>query len=1227
MKADQFCLTTNTASVCDPNDHTAANGTKFCAPAPICSAGNFSWSQPINSANGSPSAIRLISSSALTYSIPTSGFPAAFASSVTVNVTDVVSYDGYSGRNSVTQLNERWRIVFKKAGVQVGATPYTTDLPDQVNQGFWRGSLGSSILLPNGFDQIVLEHFDVANGSNGPGSVVPVSICISYTPTGTGSIGDRVWYDANGNGIQDVAETIGLTGVTVKLRNSAGTVIQTTSTDGSGFYEFIGLAAGTYKVEFPVALNGSIVTKQKQGTNTTLDSDPSQSTGITGEIVLASGQNITSVDAGYCPITLAVGNRVWIDANDDGIDNNGELGVGSATVKLYKDDNNNNVADGASIASTTTNSTGNYSFGNLAPGNYIIGVTLPTGYRKSTINGGDPDNNIDKDNNGINLVGSEVRGFAITLTGGGEPDGTNTNTDTNNTYDFGLVPTGTIGDRVWIDGNGNGLQDPDETAGLDNITVRLLTSTGTFIKSVQTSSTGAYLFTNLAPGSYIVEFPTTVTNYTLSPQKEGIDNDIDSDPATSDGRTNAVALAAGQQITTVDAGYSPTNLGLGDRVWYDQNNNGINDGENGIPGITVNLYADTDNDNEADGPSIATQVTNGTGDYKFNNLLPGNYIVGVVIPAGYESSAVDGGDPDNDIDADDNGIVLVGNEIRGLAITLAGGTENNGTVNTSNTNITYDFGLLPDCDCTLHAGNQLVNADFENGTANWEATNAVFTVIGNTVACGTHKASLTPSGSGIATVYQDVSVTAGATVSLNGFAGVNTAGLAGSPSLMLQFLNSSNVVIETESVSITKDAEVAHEQLDYYSISAVAPVGATKVRVIGSISTGILYLDALCLNISAVPVYSLGNHVWYDVNNDGTKQSDEPLIPSVIVRLYDQNGDYLNKQTVTNAAGLYSFTGLPAGMYQVGITTPAGYVKSTVGVTSISTDNQNDGTTIVGAEIRTDNFNLTANSTNIDFGLIGTAALGNFVWQDNNRNGIQETGEPGIPNVIVTLTLSNGKQLTTTTNANGIYGFQNLAPGTYSVKFTSPSTSFVASPSKQGTNGAVDSDPVGGTASNIVLAAGALNNDIDAGFYKVIRVSGNVWNDVNGMEDNLVNNSALTSTPVGRVIPTGLRVYLVNANTNKIVKTGLVAGNGTYFFNDVLAGNYTVVLSTKVAFAGQNSPFATLPSFWINTGETVGLAPGRDGVVNGKVSFTVNATDVPNVNFGIQYNNNDGGVN
>ena len=65
----------------------------------------------------------------------------------------------------------------------------------------------------------------------------------------------------------------------------------------------------------------------------------------------------------------------------------------------------------------------------------------------------------------------------------------------------------------------------------------------------------------------------------------------------------------------------------------------------------------------------------------------------------------------------------------------------------------------------------------------------------------------------------------------------------------------------------------------------------------------------------------------------------------------------------------------------------------------------------------------------LDFGYVRTAAIGNYVWVDENSDGYQDAGEPGIPNVQVNLYGASGNLVATTrTDAQGGYLFPNLVP-------------------------------------------------------------------------------------------------------------------------------------------------------------------------------------------------------
>ena len=135
-------------------------------------------------------------------------------------------------------------------------------------------------------------------------------------------------------------------------------------------YSFDSLNAGTYEFQF-VAPNGYAFSPQgPQGSD--LDSTPNQSTGITQPITLATGQAITWADAGlYQP--AALGDYVWLDVNNNGIQDSGETGVAGVTVNLE------NATGTTVLATTTTDANGLYHFTGLAPGLYDVQFVAPAG--------------------------------------------------------------------------------------------------------------------------------------------------------------------------------------------------------------------------------------------------------------------------------------------------------------------------------------------------------------------------------------------------------------------------------------------------------------------------------------------------------------------------------------------------------------------------------------------------------------------------------------------------------------------------------------------------------------------------------------------------------------------------------------------------------------------------------------------------------------------------------
>ncbi len=115
------------------------------------------------------------------------------------------------------------------------------------------------------------------------------------------------------------------------------------------------------------------------------------------------------------------------------------------------------------------------------------------------------------------------------------------------------------------------------------------------------------------------------------------------------------------------------------------------------------------------------------------------------------------------------------------------------------------------------------------------------------------------------------------------------------------------------------------------------------------------------------------------------------------------------------------------------------------------------------------------------------AAIGDFVWFDENIDGIQDAGEWGVPDVQVNLyDCLNNLLATTFTDANGYYLFADLIPGDYNVEFIPPE-GYTFTLQDQGGDDAVDSDadPVTGMAACTNLEPGETDLTWDAGLYMI----------------------------------------------------------------------------------------------------------------------------------------------
>jgi protocatechuate 3,4-dioxygenase beta subunit len=390
------------------------------------------------------------------------------------------------------------------------------------------------------------------------------------------TLGDKVWSDTNANGIQDGGEA-GLSGVTVKLYNSANVLQGTTTTNASGVYSFTNLTPGDYYVQFTL-LTGYYFSPKDQGANDAVDSDADTSTGKTAVTTLISGESDLTWDAGMY-YHASLGDFVWNDTDADKVQDPGELGIPGVVISL--------TLPSGVVLTTTTDANGLYLFDNLPAGNFVVDVvSVPSGYFLTTANDPLP----------VTLAPSQNYRDA----------------------DFGYAGKGHIVGVVFYDWDKDGVQDVNET-GIDNVEVCLyqdVDGDGVFdnpgdvqLACQNTTSGGGYAFNNYMPGDYLVV-------QTQPP-------DLQSSPASPNVRpVHLVVVGPGGQSEQRDFG-ELYEVRVGDQVFVDANGNGIQDpGEPGMIGVPLQLTGI-----DAAGTAISQSVNSLNGAYIFDTLLPGTYTV------------------------------------------------------------------------------------------------------------------------------------------------------------------------------------------------------------------------------------------------------------------------------------------------------------------------------------------------------------------------------------------------------------------------------------------------------------------------------------------------------------------------------------------------------------------------------------------------------------------------
>ena len=690
------------------------------------------------------------------------------------------------------------------------------------------------------------------------------------------------------------------------------------------------------------------------------------------------------------PLTAGytIGGKVYNDADASFSSSDSETPYAGVTVALLKKDGTPVLDKDGNPVTAVTDAEGKYSFSGLPLGEYTVSVVDPT---SGPLEGTKPT--------------EAYTGRYKTVADVSIAEATGSVIDVN----FGFVKPASVGDYTWMDVNRDGLQDADEPA-LPGVTVTLMRADGSAVTdasgnpvgAVTTDAAGRYVFENLLPGDYTVSF-TNPAGYAATVSDAGGDRAAD-----SNGTESAVSLAQGQDDATVDYGLVGTGV-IGDQLFADVNQNGgdaLDAGDKPLAGVKVTLVWT--------GPGGITRTyettTDADGQYRFENLLPGDYKVSVdpeSLLAAEPLLDVLTHSPAGDVEAkkvvseeakaDKDKLAQAFNLI--VSVTLTG---------EANSSLSQDWGFGISADTAI---TKVITDPDEAAQETFEFTP------GKEV---TYTLTLTNNGPGVATGVKAFDQVP------SGVAFVKAQGDGSydpdSGVWDLSGLTLAKGDVKTLTVTVTITGEGA------------GTLVTNVARITGQDQAG----DDSTNNEASASFkggFNLGGTIYRDSDGSYSKSETEQRFTDVTVVLVGEDGtpvldaDGKPMTAITDENGAYQFAGLAPGSYRVVIMDPnsgdlAGLIPTQAytgrGATQASV-------TITDTSVE-----------GVDFGLVAPATIGDRVWDDANGNGMDE-GEPGVPHATVILTDANGVEVArTTTDGNGNYRFTGLVPGTYTVSIEVP---------------------------------------------------------------------------------------------------------------------------------------------------------------------------------------------
>lgn len=913
-----------------------------------------------------------------------------------------------------------------------------------------------------------------------------------------------VWLDENDDGYLAGAES-GLAGVRVAaLEADTGETAAETVTDADGAFAFDALLPGDYRLDVTLP-EDMLFARFAPGVERLIvgeDAHRAQS----GTISLASGEAVEGLLCGAVPAG-SVSGRVWDDGDADGQVGDGEDGLAGARVALLR--------EGETVAEITTGEDGQYAFSGLRLGEYTVRVTLPAGYLFTRP-----------------LADAEAEaGYEISLS----------RNRTEATVYAGAVESASAEAFVWLDTDADGRAGGADSP-MAGVQVALYDEDGGLAYGAQTDEEGIARFTNVRPGDYRlrIDLPGGDYGFTAGTESTG----------AGWGQTGAFSLLPGE---TWEAQAGLTALGtIEGRVFLDADYDGLRapEDEGGLSGVRVTLLDEA-------GRTVAAQTTGVPGGYQFDGLTAGSYAVRFDLPEGYaftrarsDAPSFNSDVPETDgaqaqtavmylpmgrrlladagayetallsgsvwHDEDNSGVFsFYADGIAALEVTLLRGGEAVAQTRTDEKGAYAFAGLAP--------GEYAVAVSLPDGMA-FAREGGDSAISGRQTQTETVSLAMGERRTGlrIGAVY---------TAALEGYVRSESGGEGISDVLVTVLCEG-----ETLDAALTgPDGRYRFDELPPGQVELVFAAQNGWIMAADSPQTREVTLaqGAFVQDEGArmVRAASLTGACWLDANADGLWAAEEEGLAGVTVALLYE-GEPAGS-AVTDAHGGFRFDALLPGAYTLTLTPPDG--AQLYGQTEWTLPALAEGEARGG----------------VSYAAYRPGAVCGAVWEDEDGDGLRGGEEPALAGVEVTLLDADGGEAgRASTDEDGAYAFENLTPGTYSLRFALPSDCVFTEPSEGGSVVPLSEGNTAETAP-FALAMGETRDDRHAGVLRAARVGDLVWLDENGngLMDTSEPGIADVEVALWRLDEAGGSVFVAATHTDE---------NGRYRFFSVRPGRYRV---------------------------------------------------------------------